>query len=534
MTDDDFTKLVEGRIAAGLSAAGVTEQRCALLSSSQGCQDAIRQGDTAWDVLIALCIHVNGYLTDLLPTPVDWQAEASKQVFNAVEETEWFRPPFIGADHRTVVPFDADVSRHIHSRVAAALLVKDQEPEQALDFLESASEILSPTTYARLPRDLDMAFVDRVRRPLQQLYEKVGNYELALRQHRLQGSWWSQTEHYAVAASYLEGWATGLGGRTKIQEAKSILDSTYSLLMDCERVDGGVRDSLADCPTDTRQFWAWSYGNIVGRIKMMNPYLEEAIILELEASGWVDGWPAASLLVDVQRDWVDYRRKCMGLFWKADIEHKGARPWNARQPAHLSPSSDLYWAMRVGYCDAHIESDRASNPDISGQLENVRQIVSLSSLRAIRSHEELKQEISSLTLAVPTEEVAAKLLADELGLETFESLPSAVVGHLVAAWQARVYGRLNDARVGTAKAIEAVFTRLIRPRLRCVDPKVRIYVSRSDGTYWFCSLRRLGRIQLAEWASVLLELDNEKGENRRLREVVMQAFVCDGGRTFDP
>ena len=192
-----------------------------------------------------------------------------------------------------------------------------------------------------------------------------------------------------------------------IQEAKSLLDAMYSLLIDSDRVDEEVRDSLGDCRRDTRQFRAWFYGRTVGLLKIMPSYLEDALLNELDVSDWVGGWAAASMLVEQHPDWVMHRKTCMSLYWASDVEYKGARPWNVRQPAHLSPSSDLYWAMRVGYCDAHIETGwraaESSSADLGEQLQKVEQIVSSGGIRHTRSHQEAMQGWASLLRAMPTE-----------------------------------------------------------------------------------------------------------------------------------
>ena len=271
MTDDDFAKMREGLVASTLSSAGVAEQRCAFLSSRQHCLATLHQGDTSWDVLVALCLHIDRSIVGLEPSDIDWQAEASESVFNAVQETEWSRPTFIGEKVHRKVPFDADLSRHVHSRVAASQLTKDDQPRLALQFLESVNEILPPRTVVRLPRDLSWGFVDRVRRPLQELYEQNGNYELALQLHRLRRTWGNPVEHYAAAEFYLNQWISGLKGSVKVREAKSLLGTTYSLLVDAESVDQEVRDSLADCPRDTRQFWAWLYGKTIGLLQDWTP-----------------------------------------------------------------------------------------------------------------------------------------------------------------------------------------------------------------------------------------------------------------------
>ena len=242
----------------------------------------------------------------------------------------------------------------------------------------------------------------------------------------------------------------------------------------------------------------------------------------------MQGWAAASLLVEEHSDWMTYRSFCMILYRVSDTEYKGARPWNARQPPHLSPSSDLYWAMRVGYCDAHVESGlnlaKPSSTDLGEKLERIEEVVSSGSIRQIRAHKEVMDGLTSSMLAIPTVEAARKSLEADLGREMLDSLPAAIVEHLVAAWLARLQGRPQDARVATVKAIEAVFTRLVGPRLRYADSKLQIHITRQNGTQWTCPVGRLSRIQISEWSGLLPELAQGRGDNGNLREAFSQAF----------
>ena len=429
MTDDSYIEFAENLLSARLRSAGVEEHRCSLLSSPQRCLETLQQGDTAWDALLALSVHIGGNLVERLAPGVDWHAEVGGPVFDAIAETELARPSFIGEYTHHEVPFDPDVSRHIHSRVAAALLIQDDQPALALQYLESANEVLPPRTLVRLPSDLSWDFLERVRRPLQQLYEQSGQYELALQLHCLKGGWGSPEKHYAIAEVYLDRWTAELKKGATVCEAKALLNAIYSLLVDSDRVDEEERESLGDCPRDTRQFWAWFYGKTAGLLKIEHPYLKDALLQEVDASDWVEGWAAVAMLIEESSDWMAHRESCMSLYQASDIEYKGARPLNARQPAHLSPSSDLYWAMRVGYCDVHIESglemSNSSTVDFGERLENLEQIASSSGLRAMRSHHEVMQELTSLKRSVPSEQAARESLEGDLGQEVLDSLPIA-------------------------------------------------------------------------------------------------------------
>ena len=528
MTDDYVIKVKEGLFTARLQSAGVSEQRSSLLSSPRRCLDVLQQGDTSWDTLIALCMHIYGDLAGRQSSEIDWQAEAIGPVLDAVDQTMFSPPTFVGEYGPREVPFDSELSCHVHSRVAASLLIQDDQPEIALQYLESVNEVLPPKTVVRLPRDMTWDFVERVRRPLKRLYEQFGEYQLALQLHILEGKWGSPLEHYSVAETYLVRWSEQLIEKTTVRQAKALLDAIYSLIVDTDRVDEEDRGSLADCPKDSRQFWAWFYGNKVGLLKLAHPYIKDALLHELDASDWVEGWVAASMLIEECPDWLAHRSTCMTLYWASDIEYKGARPWNARQPAHLSPSSDLYWAMRVGYCDSHIASaSQTSGPttsDLGLKLEKIEQIVSSSGVRHIRTHQEVMQEFASVALAIPTEAAARTSLEREMGAEVLDSFPAPIIEHLISAKLSRQQGRPDDSRLGTVKAIEAVFTRLIKPKLEGSASKVRILVTRPNGTWWPCTLERMGRIQLSEWATLLPGLVREGGDNSELRDALSKSF----------
>ena len=292
-------------------------------------------------------------------------------------------------------------------------------------------------------------------------------------------------------------------------------------------MDDELRESLADCPRDTREFWAWFYGKVVGWFHVNHPHLNHALRHELTGSDWVQGWPAVALLAEPTGNWSDRRETCMFLYEAADLEYKSSRPWNSRQPAPLSPESDLYWAMRVGYCDAHIETvhdaDGPTLEAISAQLDDVRQIVSASALRSIRSQEEANHRLSDLRDAIPTEGTARDAIADAVGKEMLNVFPVSAVEHLVEAWLASRQGRPDDARVATVKAIEAVFKRLVRDKLTEHSPNLRIPVPGRNGRRQ--ALEGIEHFQLSVWADILSNLaSTQEGDNAELAEALTLAF----------
>ena len=299
-------------------------------------------------------------------------------------------------------------------------------------------------------------------------------------------------------------------------------------LEEAEGVDEELKDSLSDCPKDTREFWAWCYGQMAGRLFIAHSYLKEAFLHEVRRSEWVEGWPVISLMVEEHVEWSEYRRTCMALYEVADVEYKGARPWNSPQPAHLSPESDLYWAMRVGFSDAHIEAAQGSAgptpAEIGSKLDDLRQMVFASALRSMRSFQEVKRDVGSLGNAIPTAEGARNIVAGAVGEELLETLPAKTVQHLIEAWLAKQQGRPDDARVATAKAIEAIFTRLVKERLGKHVPDLKIKVTRPRGAPSIYSLGKIRYIHLGDWANILATLHRSDGPNSELGTAMVQSF----------
>lgn len=261
-----------------------------------------------------------------------------------------------------------------------------------------------------------------------------------------------------------------------------------------------------------------------------HPHLREAVRHEIE-EGWTEGWPAAALSVEESDNWTERRAQCLFLYEVSDIEYKGARPWDARQPAHLSPESDLYWAMRVGYCDAHLSDSSAGEgitlAGVSEQVSDVKEMVTASSLRALRSQEQIKGGIKSLTTAIPTPATARDRIMEALGSAMFGELPAKTIEHLIDAWMASQQWHADEARLSVTKAIESVFTRLIKSKLATTESnflKIRITVARQNGTEWYCSVSNMRKIQLGEWAGVLPGLEIVDGSNSEFAAAIRQAF----------
>lgn len=528
MKYENFDALRRNRIEGALVTAGVSEQRSSLLSAAERCVEAVRQRDTAWDVLNALCMHVGWDRAHDLSSGINWMAETQGQVFGAVDETERHRPSFGRAEAFREVPFDRELSRYFHSRVAAGLLLLEGNPQLALRFLERVNELLPPRTQARLSHDISWDGAHRVRRALRLLYDRFEDYEHSLQLHRLEGGWGASEQHFAEAETYLTRWVERLNRGAPVEEAKALLDAAYSLMVDADCAAAMRKQSPSACPRDSREFWAWLYGLLVGRIHIENPYLGEAFQQECRSSGWGAGWPAVSVMVEENAEWSRHREKCLLLYEAASVEYKDLRLWGSRQPAHMSPESNLYWAMRVGYCDAHLESDQGVHTptpaEIADQLQRIKDIGSSNSIRSMRSFEEIKQEVVAVRESVPFQETARAIVGRAIGEAAVRALPAATIEHLVGAWLARKQGHLHDARVAAFRAIESVFSRLIMSRLLEHDPQLKIQVHASSHSHRKRRTRKIENMRLRDWALVLPALANGSEQDSNLRTALALCF----------
>ena len=510
MTDDRRLAFRERTAASSLQMARVDDDRLGPLSSETRCLEILQMGDTEWDVLMALCVHIGLDQAEYEPSGIDWSDEAYGPVLQAVWDTEDTPPalPDDDDDPYQTIPFDPQISRYFHARVAAGLLMRVDEPTMALRYLKEACELLPPQTQCRLSADIEWYGARRVRPLLQRIYEGFGDYERALHMLRMTGPLSTSTDQHALAEAYLARWTLQLTESAPVSTVRRLLDTVHSFIMNADQVDDELRESLADCPRDTREFWAWFYGKVVGWFHVNHPHLNQALRHELTGSDWVQGWPAVALLAEPTGNWSDRRETCMFLYEAADLEYKGSRPWNSRQPAHLSPESDLYWAMRVGYCDAHIEAVHDTDPPtleaISAKLDDLRQIAFTSALRALRFQEEANRRFSDLRDAIPSVDTAKDAIADAVGNEMLNVFPVSTVEHLVEAWLASRQGRPDEARVATVKAIEAVFKRLIRDRLTEHSPDLKIPLPGRKGRRQ--ALEGIEHLQLSVWADILTRL----------------------------
>ena len=135
----------------------------------------------------------------------------------------------------------------------------------------------------------------------------------------------------------------------------------YEWMDAANEVDDEERDHIGECPTTTRQFWAWYYGRALGLLIVARPSLRASLLGEIEAGEWETCWHVASVLFESLPDsWSEYRQRALKFYNPSDIEYRqdGPRPVGATLPPHLNAQSDLYWAMRVGFAGRSIRECR--------------------------------------------------------------------------------------------------------------------------------------------------------------------------------
>ena len=177
---------------------------------------------------------------------------------------------------------------------------------------------------------------------------------------------------------------------------KRFLDLIYAWLTDVEGIDDEDREQLSECPKESRQYWAWFYGYALGKLLVWEPSLSWSLLHELDAGEWIEGWHIGGVIFDIPNDsWDKYRHWALKFYHDAYIEHRVGPDINDYrnntsscdwQPPHLSAESDLYWAIRVGFADAHLESgdDKSfSLREIANTLDQVKDITSSSALRTL-------------------------------------------------------------------------------------------------------------------------------------------------------
>ena len=429
---------------------------------------------------------------------------------------------------------------YYYSRTALAVLVRGNDPHWAIELLEEVDSIFDTRVRYFHPGEGHGFSLEREMDRLPELYEKVGRVEDALRFTPLSFTHFGWGMHPAdVALRRLNVWMDQLTESGGVSEVERCLDTIYEWLDRAGDADGQERDHVGDCPTTTRQFWAWYYGNALGRLVAARPSLRTSLLDEIEAGEWGNCWHVAGVLFETTPpSWDQYRQRALKFYNSSDVEYgrqaaagfglQGIRPWNSTQPPHLSPQSDLYWAMRVGFADAHsgnVGVGSVSLEDIKDSMADLRAISSSTAVRVLhieRNTEGLVEDVNNRVM--PNDQFWYNLLKERVP-SLLRMLPLQTVEHLISALRHRFAKEWDDCIVCLSKSVESLFHHIFEPRLQehtetsellLVGPGQRNSRRSYAPADWT-------RIQLSVWAGIL-RTTTEQGRNASLRFALLHAF----------
>ena len=528
---DDNLAVVDEHVSRWISTflydAGVDNERTDYLSYYQNVlRDLPNATAEDWDLAAAVVVQIIS--SNLYGNTIDvarFKEASMEHVEHLMIETEreQLKVPSEIHSMRKIYEEQPRFGTYVYSRIAMAMLSIEGSPENLIRIYEDVLEKVRPSSR------IDVSVWNRslVREPLEDLYEQVGRFEDALNLSVSSTSrqvWIrSNAENGEYTARRFIGWLRQLLESGAVAETKRFLDLIYVLLKNLEGIDQEEREELRDCAKDTRQHWAWFYGYALGKLLVERPSLRQTLLHELIADEWAEGWHAGSILVDIPRDsWSEYRLWALNLYDHADIEHRVGQYTNdytsrtnsgGRQPPHLSAQSDLYWAMRVGYADAHMESGEDKPVgllEIAKTLDQVRDTTSSSALRVLRIESEMDRHWQDITRGLPpTEEQRKEMLQQVLGI-VYDVLPERTIQHLAKAldrWHAK---DPDGQRVAIGQGVESLFHEIINPEVRKVgEDRISLKVP-NRGSVGEYPMGRWDRISIYEWAQVFETIEDTR------------------------
>ena len=533
----------QDQVSMYLSWAGIEEKRAAYLADHNNVvRDLADCSPDDWTLVQAARHHIAG--SERLDLEHNrwlgqeilarFEKETHYHLLRLVQETRSDRP-VPRPDPQEMFPHHRLTAReatYYHSRAALALLVCRNDPNQAIELLEELSSIFDPGIRILLPESDHSLWAQQELERLPVLYERVERFEDALIVTPI------SFDHFGnkpttcdVACRRLEGWLNQLSGSGGVSAVERCLDMIYGWLDGARDVDEEERGHVGECPTATRQFWAWYYGHALGRLVVARPSLRASLLDEIEAGEWDDCWHVAGVLFQAaSHSWDEYRARALKFYNASDIEYpqQGTRPWNAAQPPHLSAQSDLYWAMRIGFADAHTanaEDRKSSSAGITDALERIETITSGTALHVLRA----ERSLDNLTDAVndrvmPNHEYWYGQLQEALP-DLTGSLPRPTVEHLIDAFRHRYAREWDYCKVSLCKSVESLFVRMLVPGIRALpqSSNLTIALPRGKRAPRKRSSEEWDRIPLSGWAQIL-RTATEEGINAPLRTLLPRAF----------
>ena len=522
---DDLERLeaLQQLIETRLPAPWMGEGRAAYLSNHENVlRDLPSATAQDWELALATMVHLAPQYVPEHDLYGEFRSDILEHVERLVAKTSANRPVLNLAWNETRVrhPFDPCWSTYIFARVSMAVLAEKSDPEYAVQLYESISTLFPPFVRDEITGVPFLLAPDLVRPRLAVLYERVGRCEEALSLlipgPRETGGLPSSTEQFRPVLRNFNCWLDQLLQSVGVVETKRYLDLIYRLMQKVHAIDQEEREELRECRPDTKQFWAWYYGWALGQLIGNKPLMRASLLEELDAGEWDDGWPAGGVIMGSHPDsWEEYRQWAIRLYQMADIEYSQTAaypslrmPWGARQPSHLSAQSDLYWAMRVGFADAHLalgQESPLSLRDIAHRLEHVQSVVSSSALHTLRVEHGVNQVQTDIQRGMPPTNEHWKQELEEVFSDTWKILPEPTKAHLVNASAKKYAQEWDGQRIALAQAIESLFLEVIEPRLRD-RPEYRelvLKVPRGATKPRYYRPGHWHRVQLSAWAQIL-------------------------------
>ena len=466
-------------VSMRLTWAGIEEERAVYLGDfTNVVRDLTNSSPEDWDLVRAAMLHI-AHIEGLCHEHNRWLGQ---EIFDAFEQEAQHHLYLLTVDTRRDRPtpkpgpqgmfpnhdMTTREATYYHSRAALALLASKDLPEQAIGLLEDINAVFAPRIRYYLPgRDYSL-YLDQVSDRLPDLYERVGRFEDALNftpisfDHPGQG-----VSSFDVAVRRLEGWLDQLSESGGVSAVERFLDLTYGWLDKAGEVDHEERGHIGDCSRMTRQFWAWYYGNALGRLTVARPSLRVSLLDEVENGEWENCWHTAGVLFETPAEsWSDYRQRALNFYNASDIEYRqqGPRPGGTILPPHLSAQSDLYWAVRVGFADAHSGNAGERRVSLTGIADSVERLEAIASstaqhvLRAERNTDILVETVENRVM--PNDEHWYRLLQNNLA-DLLGSLPQATVRYLIEASRHQFANAMDDCKVSLCKSVESLLHRTL-------------------------------------------------------------------------
>ena len=411
----------QGDVSRRLADVGIGKERALYLSDYKNTvRDLANPSPADWTLLRSAMLHIA--LSEGLR--MEHNRWLGQEIFDSFEKKAKYRlddmisstrrdrpfprfdPQEMFSNHR-MTPREAT---YYYSRAALAVLVSKGDPEQAIGLFEELDSTVVPRIRFYLPDSDHSLYTERELDRLPVLYERVGRFEDALNLTPISFQQFGRDVSTSdIAVRRLEGWLHQLSATGGVSAAERCLDLIYEWLDNARDVDEYERDHIGECPTTTRQFWAWYYGNALGRLLVARPPLRASLLDEIDAGEWENRWHVAGILFEnPPESWDDYRGRALRFYHSADTEHgqQGPMFWDATEPQHLSPQSDLYWALRVGFADAHFENGRERGGPLAGIVDSLDRIETMASsmaqhvLRTERNTDNLLEDVKKRLLRI--------------------------------------------------------------------------------------------------------------------------------------